>query len=241
MIGFIDIHCHILPGVDDGAKSMEDTIEIVKMAYKEGIRYMIATPHYHKGRYGRPVEELEEKLVKVREALLKAEIPMKVLLGNEAYYTGSLVEKLNKRRVLTLDNSKYVLVEFSPGDEYQYIKKGLNSILLGGFRPIIAHVERYQCLRKDIKKVEELYEMGVYIQVNAMSIVGSMGILVKAFTKNLMKNDLIHIIATDTHNIENRSPKLEGCVKILMKKYNEDYLRALLIENPKKILTNEYI
>ncbi|WP_091231332.1 CpsB/CapC family capsule biosynthesis tyrosine phosphatase [Anaerobium acetethylicum] len=239
MNGFIDIHSHILPGVDDGPKGIEGSVAIIRAAYAEGITHMIATPHYRQGQYGRSVEELMEALGQVVEALREADIPVTVSLGNEIYYSGSVLEKLEVERLLTLGGSRYVLIEFSPGEEYRQIKGGLHALLLAGYRPVLAHAERYSCLRNDIRNLRELVRMGFCIQINASSISGGGGLFKQLFVNRLMREDLVHYVATDAHGIESRPPKLDRCIRKIEKKYGEDYVRTLLIDNPGKILEDD--
>jgi len=241
MKGYIDIHCHILPGADDGPKTMEDTISMIRLAHEQGISHMIATPHYHQGRYGRPSSELISRLKEVREAVRQAGLPVRLSLGNEIYYNGSVLEKLESRRILTLGKTSYILVEFSPAEDYRHMSDALHGLLLGGYRPVLAHAERYGCLREDIGRVKELVRMGYYIQVNAASIQGDAGFFVKRFTDKLMKEDLIHFAATDAHGTGSRSPKIQGGIRRMEKKYGEDYVRTLFCDNPKKLLENERI
>lgn len=241
MKGFVDIHSHILPGVDDGADSIEEAVELVKMAYKEGTRYMVATPHYRRGRFGRPVSELEKKLQELKLILKQKGIQVKVVLGNEVYYFSGIVEKLDSKRIQTLGDTNYVLVEFPPMEEYRTINNGLNHIIQGGYRPILAHAERCVCLTDNLEYVRELVEMGIYIQVNASSLTNILGIKKKTFIKKLLKENLVHLIATDTHDIKVRTSGLKKCAEYLKKKYGKEYVQTLMIENPKKILENQYI
>lgn len=241
MDGFIDIHSHILPKLDDGSESMEQTIRMLKQAYSEGIRTIIATPHAHEGRSHRTITEMEETLEQVKMEMKEAVPGMRLYLGSEIYYSHESVKKVNQKLIPTLADTKYVLVEFSPGVEYRNIKNGLQEFILEGYNPIVAHVERYYNITKNLELVDEFIEMGAYIQVNATSITGEVGKEYQGVAKKLLKNNSIHLIATDSHNDSNRSPKLKKCVELIAKKYGEDYVSELLIQNAKKLLLNQYI
>lgn len=241
MIDYIDIHSHILPNLDDGSNSIEQTINMLKVAYKEGIRTIIITPHYHEGRAINSLANIEDtlNLVKIKAADLNQKIDIKV--GCEIYYSHSTVELLRKKQLPTMAGSRYVLIEFSHLAEYQFIKNAVQSLMLEGYSPILAHIERYGSILKDIDRVEELVEMGAYIQVNAMSVIGDSGMAVHGFVKKLLKHNLVHFIATDCHNDKSRAPKLAKSVGYIAKKYGEDYAIQLVHDNPLKILQNEYI
>lgn len=241
MEGYIDIHSHLLPQLDDGSTSMEQTKNMLKIAFTEGIRTIIATPHYHEGRSMNSILIVEESLKKVKEEIGILMPQMNFLLGSEIYYSHESVKLLNSKQIPTMADSKYVLVEFSPIAEYRYIKNGLQEFLLEGYCPILAHVERYSNVTKELERVEEFIDMGAYIQVNAMSITGETSKSYQGIAKKLLKKGYIHFIATDSHSDGARAPRLKKCVEIITKKYGEAYAKELLIENQTKILSNEYL
>lgn len=241
MEGFIDIHSHILPRLDDGAQSMEQTISMLKLAELEGIRSIIATPHYQEGRMMSSIDKMEERIEQVRAELHKANCSIRLELGCEIYYSHDSVKLLLDKLIPTMAKSRYILVEFSPLAELRYIKSGLQELIFEGYMPILAHAERYQNLTKNISQIEDLIDLGAYIQVNAMSITGEMGYRVKKLTRKMLKEGLIHFIATDTHNDTKRPPKIKKCANIITRKYGASYTQELLIDNPRRILENETI
>ncbi|NLZ80975.1 MAG: hypothetical protein GX913_04130 [Clostridiales bacterium] len=242
MEGYVDIHSHLLYGMDDGSKNIEQTRSMVRIAYEEGIRSIIATPHYHYNFNNKSIEEIDEIFHKQKEEIEKTWPEMKLYLGNEIFYSHDSVKLLNEKQIKTMADSMYVLVEFSPQADYRYIKNGLHELVLEGYCPILAHVERYPSVVKDLSIVEEFIEMGVYIQVNAMSITGgTMGRVYQRITRKLLKKGCVHFIATDSHSDKVRAPRLKKCVEYITKKYGQAYARELLYENQKKILCNEYL
>ncbi len=239
MDGFIDIHSHILPELDDGSESMEQTIRMVKLAFEEGTRTIVATPHYCCGRYEPSPEILQDSLQKVQEAI-KDKVPdMNLMLGSEIYYSQESIRLLRNNRILTLAGTGYVLLEFSPLAEFRYIKNGLQEFIMEGYNPILAHVERYWNVIKDLEQVQDFIEMGVGIQVNAMSVTGEMGKGCQAAVKKLLKNQSVHLIATDAHNLAIRAPRLRKCYGCIVKKYGNSYGEELFYGNQKKILANQ--
>lgn len=241
MEGFIDIHSHLLPGVDDGSESMEQTIRILKLAYEEGIRAIIATPHWKDGRNMHSIKELEERLTKVKEEVREILPDFSLYLGSEIYYSHESMKYLQEHRTPTLAGTKYVLVEFSPISDYRYIKNALQEIIMEGYYPVIAHIERYEALGKKLDLVEEVIEMGAYCQINAMSILGESGRVYQNITKKLLKNNLVHMIATDAHSDKGRAPRLKKCYSYVAKKYGIEYAMELMVENQVKLLENQVI
>ena len=241
MTGITDIHTHILPGVDDGSRSSEQTEELLTELYRQGVRTVILTPHYEDGIYTKTKEELTECLNQVK-AMMKDEIPdLNLYIGNEIYFTDDVPGLLSDGRLCTLAGSKYVLTEFAVNVNYDILKNSLYRILLEGFIPVLAHVERYDCLYKKISLVEDLVNMGAYIQVNTESVTKNTPRRIRKFVNKLIDNDLLHIIASDTHDMKHRKPQFNECIALLRKKYNDEYIKMLLIDNPDKIIHDIYI
>lgn len=241
MDGYFDIHCHILPGVDDGAGDIVETEKMLREAYKEGIRNIIATPHFHPRRGHETAERILEAVEQVREMIEKKFPGMQLYQGQEIYYSHDVLDKLKNKEILTMEDSQYVLVEFSVGDEIRRIKEGLNNLLMQGYSPILAHVERYELLDKDMETIEELADAGVYLQVNSGSLLGYLGGAKKRFVKKLLKEQLVTFIASDAHDSEKRKPQFKKCVEYLSKKIGEKMVWQIFYENPQKIIENEII
>lgn len=242
MKGITDIHNHILFQVDDGSDSIETSVDILKKEYEQGVENVILTPHFHWGEC-MPERNLIQTNFEMLQTVVKKEIPdMNLFLGNEIMACNDMVELLNQGRVNTLAGTRFVLVEFYPTVQYQVMLKHISNLFNGGYMPIIAHCERYACLHAPIKKINEknirhLIEMGVYLQVNAVSVFERES----KFVEKLIDNDYLHLVATDAHSLGQRSVYWRQCISHLRKKYNEDYLKWLLVDNPKKILSGQYI
>lgn len=239
--GYIDIHCHIIPHVDDGARNSNQALNMINIAYKNGIRTMIATPHYEVGRYEDNKEEIEKYFVKLKELVTRRYPDFNIFLGNEIFFSYGVVDSLNENKINTMAGSRYVLVEFSPNEKLGYINNSLNEIINGGYVPILAHAERYEEVMDSIDNVEKLVDAGVYIQINASTISGRNGKGIRRKVMKLIKNDFVHFIGTDTHSDGRRSPELTDCIKYLEKKTDVDTINRLLRENAKKVIRNESI
>lgn len=235
---YIDIHSHILPGVDDGAKDSKTSMQMLRMAAKDGITKMILTPHNKPGRHSKGSVWMA-KTEELRERLAQENIDIKLYTGNELYYRSGLTGEIEDGQAYTLAGSRYVLIEFNPLDDYDYIRNGINTVLMDGYYPVLAHTERYRnvCTRK--YAVTELTEMGCFIQVNAGSIMGKFGFGTKQFTGKLLKRRQVHFIATDAHDAGKRAPYLSDCAEYVGRKYGEDYSRKLFHDNPECILQDE--
>jgi len=239
--GWVDIHNHILPGVDDGAKDWKMSEKMLKMAYEEGIRKMIITPHYHKRFKKVPAEELMCELKKLQEIARKIDKSFELYLGNELYYSYDAIEWIKQGFFQTMAGSKYILVEFSPSIDFLEMRQGLQRMQMNGYSPILAHIERYSCLHKEFDRVRELYNLGIYLQVNAGSIMGDFGFGIKQFLKKLLQQEYIHFVATDAHDLYKRPPEIAKCARYLRKKYDTDYIKQILCDNPMKVINNDYI
>lgn len=238
---YIDIHNHSLPGIDDGADSLEETLDMLRLSEENGVRQIIATPHYHYKRGHAPVEKVREKVALVNEQAKLDEIDVHLYSGNEIYYCHDVVELLNQKQVLTLADSRYALIEFSPSAEYEKIRNGLYDVVADGYSPILAHAERVQALVDNVYWLNELIDMGVYIQINITSIKTQGSRSVRKFVKTAIKNDMVHFFATDAHRAVGRNPVMETDRGYLQKKYGEELVNRTMYENPMKVIKNEII
>lgn len=236
MIGLYDIHCHLLPGVDDGSKNMKETIQMLKMEYEQGVRGIFATPHYRKGMFETSEAELKEQFELLRKEADKIVPGMEVYLGCEFFRQKQMNEILLGQPWMTMGDSRYVLTEFQEEENKSDIRETVCELLSCDWIPILAHVERYACMRNELAFVEELSELGVCISVNADSILGKSGFQVKRFCKKLIDRDLLMYIGSDAHGSEHRVVRIGECAKYLERKYGSDYVQRIMVENPKKIV-----
>ncbi len=237
----IDIHSHILPGVDDGSDSPETSFRMLQIAAQDQISHIILTPHNKPAHHNVPPHRIMERMQELQEKLDGGGINIVLHAGNELYYRGSLGEELDRREAMTLAGSHYVLVEFSPSAEYDYIRNGIYSLQMGGYRPILAHVERYRNVCAKLDRVDGLAEMGCYIQVNAGSIIGRYGLAARKLAGKLLKRGLVHFVATDAHDTDKRPPRIADCAAYIAGRYGEKYAGELLRDNPIRVLHDRYI
>ncbi len=227
----VDMHCHILPGIDDGSQSMKTTIKMLRIAAACGTTHMVATPHFKKSHHNASPATVHKLVDEVQRIADEKEIPIKIFPGNEIMFFSDIEEAYDEGRLLTMNGTQYLLVEFYPDDEYSRIRGAMETIQSLGLHPVLAHVERFLQLRKDIGRVEELKDMGVLIQTNASSVAGGQGFGTKQYVKKLLKNELIDLVGTDAHHYESRTPEMGACVDYLYKKYDEKYIDRILYKN----------
>ncbi len=236
MNGYADLHCHILSGVDDGADSIKTTREMLRLAYETGTRYLCATPHYSPI-YFRPCPEKNaEAFAELRSYAARYYPTLQLFLGNELYYHADCLEALREGRCRTLGGGTFVLVEFSPSESYFALRTGLLRLCSSGYRPLLAHAERYRCLNSHLDRVQELRSAGVRIQVNAADILGKNGLRMKMVTSGLLRHRLADVVASDAHDVLKRDPVLRDCALMIEKKYGAEYAESLFLRYPKKIL-----
>lgn len=239
--GYLDFHSHILPGVDDGSQSMEITKAMLEMDYAQGVRTIIATPHNYPGKAAQNNEELQVLYQEVRELAQSLHSDLTVLLGNEIFYRESIVSEIRSSHILTMNDSRYLLVEFSPHENYQRIYQGLRELVDAGYYPVVAHIERVHCLFEKEKNITELIQMGCYMQANCEDMMGSSFNRVSARLRNLLKSGMIHFLGSDCHNTDSRPPMMADCIERLYKKMSQEIVDTVVYENQKRFLAKKYI
>lgn len=239
--GYVDIHSHIIPEVDDGSKSLEESIAMLNIAYEQGIRTMYATPHYNSGKEKYDKQFLVNQYEMLREAAAKTGSDgIEIILGNEIYYGHSTISLLDRQEIFTMGNSRYVLVEFNYGIGYNEMYKALQNLVNAGYRPILAHIERYYCLYRNMTEIRQLRELGVALQVNADSVMARMS-SEASFCRKLIKGGYIQFLGSDCHCASWRAPVMKDAVDILRKKISDDVLDKLLFTNPYILKKNNFL
>lgn len=243
MDNYIDIHSHALYGIDDGSKSIEESIEILKEYKKMGFNDVILTPHYIENTdYNKNNKEKNNILKELKKELKKQKIDINLYLGNELYISNNILNLVEMKEISKLNNSKYLLIELPMNNEISNLYDIIFNLLSNNIIPIIAHPERYTYIQKNIKIAEQLVEKGVLLQLNYGSIIGYYGSSAKKTAKKLLKNNLVSLLGTDIHH---PNSKIYNNMNIIIKKIkkitNEDNIKKIMIENPKKILEDSTI
>jgi len=236
----IDIHCHILPGVDDGPATIEDSLEMAREAVREGIKVIIATPHHKNNSYENIKEDIVIKVNELNNQLLKKDIPLKILAGQENRIYGEIIKDFQQGEIQTLNNSKYLFIEFPTSSVPRYTERLLYDIQIEGITPIIVHPERNKELMTNPNTLYNLVKNGALTQVTAASLAGYFGKSIQKFSKQLIEYNLTHFIASDAHNIGNRTFKLNEAFDIIDKEFGDEY-SSIFIENAELLVADENI
>lgn len=195
----IDIHTHVIPFVDDGSKSLEDSIAMIEEEVSFGVDIIICTPHHIRHKYVKNIDEIRENFHLLQDEVKKRAIPVTLYLGQEIYYNEQedIIGMLKQNELLTLNQTNKVLLEFSFFKEPNDLEEILYNFKINGFEVILAHVERYEWMT--LAHVKALRGFGAKIQINANSYIGDCGYRMKAFCKKLIQFDLVDYIASDMH------------------------------------------
>lgn len=240
--GLWDIHCHIIPAVDDGARDLDETRKLLRMEYDQGVRSIIVTPHFRNQMFETPIRTIRQQFTLVQQCVQELNkeynTTLQVYLGCEFHANMQMTKMLEEGTVSTMAGSGYVLVEFSQDAECDYIRERLHSLTAAGYKPIIAHIERCENLRDDFSFIRELTDMGAYTQVNADSILGKCGFFTGRFCRKLMKKDLLHFVGSDCHDSTVRISRIKEAFDTVSRKMGPDYAEKLFIKNPARILQN---
>lgn len=218
----IDLHCHILPGVDDGAQSLSDSINMAKIAIEQGIHKIVATPHHLNNSYENPKQSIIERVQLLNEALHKEKIELEVLPGQEVRIHGEMIDGFLKEEILPVNHTPYILVEFPSNHVPRYTEKLFYNLQMKGLIPVIVHPERNQEIIERSDILYQLVKKGALTQITAASICGDFGKKIRNFSLQLVEANLTHFIASDAHNITNRGFKMREAFGVIGQKYGNE-------------------
>ncbi len=233
----IDIHTHILPALDDGPETIEESIELCKIAANDGIKTIVATPHSKDGIYEAKSDEILKTVDTLNLKLKENQIDIEILPGSETHIHEGLVESIESGEVLTINNGgKFILFELP----FVFIPPGTDKFVfnlkVNGIVPIIAHAERISTFQQNPELVGQLVKIGALVQVNALGLTGRVGFRERKCVKWLLKNRLVHFIASDVHSLTGRLPILSKAVECAAGIVGKEEARALVCYNPEQII-----
>ncbi len=236
----IDIHCHILPGLDDGAFSIDESRLMAEDAFEYGTRSIVCTPHI--GPYS--TEELVTAFIELKEVLKAHRIPIDIYLGQEVYLTENYIKQIRdivNGFPITINATSYVLVEFDPSAHSRILRNAVECLTSEGFRPIIAHPERYNAITEDVYLAHALKDYGAFLQLNKGSLRGAFGPAAMRTALYLLDEQLADFVASDAHSPYERTTKLRDVHAFISEQYSIDYADHLMLVNPKNILSDNTI
>ncbi len=236
----IDIHTHILPGVDDGAENWNDTLNMAKAAVAEGITTMIATPHHANGRFNNTAVEVVEYTRQINEQLLVAGVPITILSGQEIRVHGDWLEAWFRKELLPLADSRYVLIELPSSHIPKEIYELIHELNILKLKPIIAHPERNAEIMKHPERLAGLIERGALAQVTSHSLLGGFGNRIEKLAWRLCESGLIHIVSSDAHHVERRGFRMREAYDVIRERMGEPWENYLL-ENAQCVIEDRSI
>lgn len=231
----VDIHNHILPGLDDGPESLEEALLLAENAVANGITHVIATPHHRNVKYINSPISVKEAVNWLNDELLKRSIPLHILCGQEVYFHNEMLQNMEDNLLTLGESGKYLLLELPTNYLPTFIFDILLELQFSGYIPIIVHPERCRFLRKDKQQAYELVKRGVLFQVTAATVVGVNGWSMQKFAKDLIKHNLVHFIASDAHHYKDRPFLIKDAYKYIQKKFSPQYVTYFL-DNAKHVL-----
>lgn len=235
----IDFHSHIIPNVDDGSKSLEETFKMFEEAEKAGFKAIISTSHYIENAYESNMAERKVWINALQEGINKKNINLKLYLGNEVYFSENIVDLLKKGIVATINETNYVLFEFPLNTKPMNIYDVVYDMLGNGYTPILAHPERYSFVQKQPSLIFDLIEAGVLMQANYLSILGWYGEKAKIIVKKFFENNYIHLLGSDVHKPDTIYPNIPQALDEIKSIVGEEKLRELTCLNEESILQNK--
>jgi protein-tyrosine phosphatase len=237
----IDTHLHILPGVDDGPETIQESLMLAQRLVQEGIHSAIATPHYNDEYPQRSAAEIRQRVYHLQQELDRHGIPLRLFAGHEALIKPGLLEDIQAGRLATLNDSCYLLLELWTSAWLPETERVIFELRAHGIIPIVTHPERYRAIQQDPSRLTVLLQRGALAQLTASSLAGIQGNTARRCAETLLRQGLIHCIASDAHGLHKRPPYiirgLERAVEII------DQVRVyqLIEEQPAAILSNHYL
>ena len=221
----VDLHNHVLPGVDDGPSTELEAILLIQNAAKNGVTHIVATPHHRNGQFNQDINEIKNSIHIMNLLLQDRGIPVTILPGMEVHLHGEIMEDLEKGMLTLADSHKYVLIEFPTQQIPQFTEAVFYELQLKGYIPIIAHAERNGEIRRHPKKLVELVNKGALVQVTAGSVTGANGKDLQKFALKLCHHQLVHFIASDAHDFKNRPFLIQQAFLVIQQKFGKEFVK----------------
>ena len=237
----IDFHSHILPNIDDGSRSIEETFNLIKEAKNVGFDGIVSTSHYMENYYETNVPEREVWINAIYENLQVKNMDIRLYLGNEIYLSENIIKLLEEGKASTINDTSYVLFEMPLNAEPLNLYDIVYEMMQYKLVPILAHPERYSFVQKDPELIYDLIQKGVLMQANYGSIIGQYGEKAKIIVKKFFKNNMIHFLGTDVHRQNTIYPRIPEALAQINELIGEEKLKELSTTNPSLALKNKRI
>lgn len=234
----IDLHCHILPGVDDGAVDIEVAIEMASMAVADGITTTACTPHIMPGVYDNAPSVIRARIDALRKALAEADVPLELVVGSDAHIRPDFTSALDHGKILTLNDSRYVLFEPPHHVAPPRLEECLFGIQMAGYVPILTHPERLSWIETRYPLLTHLAKSGIWMQITGGSLTGHFGKRPKYWAERLLGEGLVYILASDAHNCTSRPPLLSQAHELAVEMVGKEEATHLVLTRPAGVLNN---
>ena len=238
----IDIHCHLLPGIDDGARDLQEALAMARAAVDAGIRFSIMTPHIHPGRYENTRASIEQATEEFRQALRKEQIPLRIGMAAEVRLSPEILPLLDQNQIPfygVLDGYSLMLLEFPHSHIPPGADRLVEELLRRNIRPIIAHPERNKDVIRNVNKIVPFVQLGCFLQLTASAVAGRFGPDAHQRALQILKMDVFKILASDAHNLKARHPDLVDGHNAAIDVVGEEAARDLVTKNPMKIVLSQ--
>jgi protein-tyrosine phosphatase len=239
----IDLHCHLLPGIDDGPTTLEESLELCRIAVADGITRAIVTPHIHPGRWENTRTSIEQAYSSLQQALDQGDIPLQLGFAAEVRLTDSIPAQIAQDEIPflgELDGYKVMLLEFPHGHIIPGSQKLVAWLMDHGIRPMIAHPERNRQIMKDVSQLQPFIDTGCWLQVTAGSVTGQFGEKSHSIAHQLLESDQVKVLASDGHNARARRPVLSQAFKEIAQKYGKERAQRLILDTPGAIVAGQF-
>ena len=237
-----DLHVHILPGIDDGPKTIEESFQMGKVASDSGTKILVATPHRKDVKELHSLNKIEVLTKTLNNSFAKNNIEIKLLLGMENHMSSDLVDDYLNGFAITINKSRYMLLEMPFFGSPNYVFSVINELINLGLIPVLAHPERIEMFQKDINSLDKLLEMGLLTQITSGSLMGYFGDIAKELSIYMLNKGLVNIISSDTHSVSGkRSPILNDGIMYASQIIGCERVNKLVIDTPLKIIEDKEI
>jgi len=234
----IDLHCHLLPGIDDGAPDLETSLEMARIAVAEGIGTVACTPHIYPGLYENNGPDILRRVASLQSELEGAGIPLTLVAGCDAHLTPTMVAELDSGHIPTLAGSRYFLFEPPHHVAPPRLEETVRATMAGGYLPIVTHPERLSWIESHYETMKRLAAAGAWMQLTSGSVTGRFGKRAQYWSERMLDEGLVHLLATDAHNLRNRKPLIREAFDAVAARLGEQAARDMVETRPAIVLAN---
>jgi protein-tyrosine phosphatase len=234
----IDLHCHILPGVDDGAPDLDTALAMARIAVAEGITVTACTPHMMPGIYDNTGPDVRQRIIALQAELDAADIPLKLVTGADIHLQEGLSTSLKSGQLLSLHDSKYFLFEPPHHIAPPRLEDAVFNVMAAGYQPLVTHPERLSWIETHYDMMKNLSRQGVWMQITCGSLTGRFGRRPKYWAERMVDEGLVHILATDAHNLRNRSPLMAEAREMVANRLGDQAAEDMVLTRPRGVLDN---